>query len=65
MVLAKLTARRSKALPLAASRCRAEDISVGYASHDADADADAVQLYLEESFRFRVATPEAAFALSP
>jgi uncharacterized linocin/CFP29 family protein len=38
-----------------------EDISVGYLSHD----ADAVQLYLEESFSFRVATPEAAFALTP
>ncbi len=36
-----------------------EDISVGYASHD----ADAVALYLEESFSFRVATPEAAVAL--
>src|SRR3954447_11063754 len=38
-----------------------EDISVGYASHD----ADAVTLYLEESFSFRVATPEAAVALAP
>ena len=38
-----------------------EDISVGYASHD----ADAVTLYLEESFSFRVATPEAAVALTP
>ena len=38
-----------------------EDISVGYTDHD----ADAVQLYLEESFSFRVATPEAAFALTP
>ena len=28
-------------------------------------DADAVQLYLEESFSFRVATPEAAVALRP
>ena len=35
-----------------------EDISVGYLGHD----ADAVQLYLEESFSFRVATPEAAVA---
>ena len=33
-----------------------EDISVGYIAHD----AEAVQLYLEESFSFRVATPEAA-----
>jgi uncharacterized linocin/CFP29 family protein len=37
-----------------------EDISVGYLDHD----GDAVQLYLEESFSFRVATPEAAVALS-
>jgi uncharacterized linocin/CFP29 family protein len=38
-----------------------EDISIGYERHD----ADAVQLYLEESFSFRVATPEAAVALTP
>jgi uncharacterized linocin/CFP29 family protein len=38
-----------------------EDLSVGYETHD----ADAVQLYLEESFSFRVATPEAAVELSP
>ena len=38
-----------------------EDLSIGYESHD----ADAVQLYLEESFSFRVATPEAAVALDP
>ena len=38
-----------------------EDISVGYLSHD----ADAVHFYLEESFSFRIATPEAAFALTP
>ena len=37
-----------------------EDLSIGYASHD----ADAVELYLVESFTFRVATPEAAVALS-
>jgi uncharacterized linocin/CFP29 family protein len=37
-----------------------EDISIGYRSHD----AEEVQLYLEESFTFRVATPEAAIALS-
>jgi uncharacterized linocin/CFP29 family protein len=37
------------------------DLSLGYESHD----ADAVQLYLEESFSFRVATPEAAVALPP
>lgn len=33
-----------------------EDLSIGYESHD----ADAVNLYLEESISFRVATPEAA-----
>jgi uncharacterized linocin/CFP29 family protein len=38
-----------------------EDLSVGYDAHD----ADTVQLYLEESFSFRVATPEAAVELSP
>jgi uncharacterized linocin/CFP29 family protein len=38
-----------------------EDISVGYESHD----ADAVQLYVEESFSFRVVTPEAAVPLVP
>jgi uncharacterized linocin/CFP29 family protein len=38
-----------------------EDISVGYGSHD----ADEVSLYLEQSFSFRVATPEAAVALTP
>jgi uncharacterized linocin/CFP29 family protein len=36
-----------------------QDLSVGYLSHD----ADNVQLYLEESFSFRVATEEAAVAL--
>jgi uncharacterized linocin/CFP29 family protein len=36
-----------------------EDLAVGYDSHD----AEAVQLYLEETFSFRVATPEAAVAL--
>jgi uncharacterized linocin/CFP29 family protein len=36
-----------------------EDLSVGYTDHD----ADAVRLYLEESFSFRVVTPEAAVAL--
>jgi uncharacterized linocin/CFP29 family protein len=36
-----------------------EDLAVGYESHD----AEAVQLYLEETFSFRVATPEAAVAL--
>jgi uncharacterized linocin/CFP29 family protein len=38
-----------------------EDISIGYDSHD----ADAVHLYLEESFTFRVVTPEAAVPLVP
>jgi uncharacterized linocin/CFP29 family protein len=38
-----------------------EDLSIGYASHD----ADAVELYLVESFTFRVATAEAALALIP
>jgi uncharacterized linocin/CFP29 family protein len=36
-----------------------QDLSIGYLSHD----ADNVQLYLEESFSFRVATEEAAVAL--
>jgi len=36
-----------------------EDLSVGYHSHD----AESVYLYVEESFTFRVATPEAAVAL--
>ncbi len=38
----------------------AEDISIGYRSHD----ADEVELYLEETFTFRVATPEAAIGLT-
>jgi uncharacterized linocin/CFP29 family protein len=37
-----------------------QDLSVGYASHD----AETVGLYLEESFSFRVATPEAAVAIA-
>ena len=36
-----------------------QDLSIGYDHHG----ADTVQLYLEESFSFRVATPEAAVAL--
>jgi uncharacterized linocin/CFP29 family protein len=36
-----------------------QDLSVGYDSHD----EDDVHLYIEESFTFRVATPEAAVAL--
>jgi uncharacterized linocin/CFP29 family protein len=38
-----------------------QDLSLGYESHD----GDAVNLYLEESFSFRVATAEAAVALTP
>jgi uncharacterized linocin/CFP29 family protein len=38
-----------------------EDISIGYERHD----AESVDLYLEESFSFRVVTPEAAVALMP
>jgi uncharacterized linocin/CFP29 family protein len=38
-----------------------QDLSIGYDSHD----AEVVRLYLEESFSFRVATPEAAVALQP
>jgi uncharacterized linocin/CFP29 family protein len=37
-----------------------EDLSVGYEHHD----ADAVHLYIEETFTFRVATPEAAVSLT-
>jgi uncharacterized linocin/CFP29 family protein len=38
-----------------------QDLSVGYESHD----REAVELYIEESFTFRVVTPEAAVALPP
>jgi uncharacterized linocin/CFP29 family protein len=38
-----------------------QDLSIGYQSHD----GQAVQLYLEESFSFHVATPEAGVALTP
>jgi len=38
-----------------------EDLSIGYDRHD----FDTVDLYLVESFTFRVATPEAAVALIP
>ncbi len=38
-----------------------QDLSIGYDSHD----AEVVRLYLEESFSFHVATPEAAVALTP
>jgi uncharacterized linocin/CFP29 family protein len=37
-----------------------QDLSIGYDSHD----AEMVRLYLQESFSFRVATPEAAVALT-
>jgi uncharacterized linocin/CFP29 family protein len=37
-----------------------QDLSIGYDSHD----ADVVRLYLGQSFSFRVATPEAAVALT-
>lgn len=38
-----------------------QDLSIGYSHHD----AQSVYLYLEESFSFRVTTPEAACALTP
>jgi uncharacterized linocin/CFP29 family protein len=38
-----------------------EDLSIGYDGHD----AERVDLYLVETFTFRVATPEAALALTP
>jgi uncharacterized linocin/CFP29 family protein len=38
-----------------------EDLSIGYERHD----AESVELYVVESFTFRVATPEAAVALTP
>ncbi|MCU1465752.1 MAG: bacteriocin [Actinomycetia bacterium] len=38
-----------------------EDLSVGYDHHD----VDNVYLYIEESFTFRIATPEAAVVLKP
>jgi uncharacterized linocin/CFP29 family protein len=37
-----------------------QDLSIGYESHD----AEAVRLYLQESFSFQAATPEAAVALA-
>jgi uncharacterized linocin/CFP29 family protein len=37
-----------------------QDLSIGYDSHD----ADVVRLYLEQSFSFHVATPDAAVALT-
>jgi uncharacterized linocin/CFP29 family protein len=37
-----------------------QDVSIGYDSHD----GDVVRLYLEESFSFHVATPEAAVVLT-
>ncbi|MEA2199251.1 MAG: hypothetical protein QOJ25_3302 [Solirubrobacteraceae bacterium] len=38
-----------------------QDLALGYDSHD----GDVVRLYLEESFSFRIATPEAAVVLDP
>jgi len=38
-----------------------EDLSVGYESHD----AENVSLFIEESYSFRVLTPEAAVAITP
>jgi uncharacterized linocin/CFP29 family protein len=38
-----------------------QDLSIGYESHD----DESVRLYLEESFSFHVATPEAAVAVKP
>lgn len=38
-----------------------QDVAIGYERHD----AESVSLYLQESFSFRVATPEAAVALTP
>ncbi len=38
-----------------------QDLAIGYVSHD----AEVVRLYLQESFSFHVATPEAAVALEP
>jgi uncharacterized linocin/CFP29 family protein len=38
-----------------------QDLSIGYDSHD----GEVVRLYLEESFSFHVATPEAAVPLAP
>lgn len=38
-----------------------QDVAVGYESHD----SDSVSLYLEESYSFRVLTPEAAVAIAP
>ena len=38
-----------------------QDLAIGYDSHD----AETIRLYLEQSFSFHVATPEAAVALSP
>jgi uncharacterized linocin/CFP29 family protein len=38
-----------------------QDLAIGYDGHD----SDVVRLYLEESFSFHVATPEAAIMLTP
>jgi uncharacterized linocin/CFP29 family protein len=38
-----------------------QDLSLGYDSHD----SEVVRLYIQESFSFHVATPEAAVVLTP
>jgi len=38
-----------------------EDLAIGYESHD----GRVIKLYIEESFSFHVATPEAAVVLKP
>ena len=35
------------------------DLSIGYLSHD----AETIDLYLQETFTFRVSTPEASIAI--
>ena len=62
----RLGARASRARSCSAcaaatsSSSPGQDLAIGYSHHD----ADAVHLYLEESFSFVVATPEAAAPLS-
>ena len=38
-----------------------QDLAIGYDSHD----SEVVRLYIQESFSFHIATPEAAVALKP
>jgi uncharacterized linocin/CFP29 family protein len=38
-----------------------QDLALGYESHD----EQVVRLYIQESFSFHVATPEAAVAMTP